>query len=240
MKKSTIQTLIWLAVFAVAMGYMETAVVVYLREIFYPDGFAFPLQPITSNIAIIEIIREAATIIMLAGAGILSGRTLVEKFGNFAYSFAIWDIFYYVFLKLLLNWPESFLTWDLLFLIPVPWVGPIICPLINSLTLILLALVISWFTDKNATAKLNGKEWAMLFAGTIIVIISYTIDYSAYVLQRFSLSELLDDLNREEILIIAAQYIPNNFDWWIFIVGEIFILSGILMFVIRNKKLNYF
>ncbi len=238
MKKTTIQTLFWLAIFAVAMGYMETAVVVYLREIFYPDGFGFPLKPITSNIAITEIIREAATIIMLAGAGILTGRTSAEKFGNFAYSFAIWDIFYYIFLKLLLNWPESFLTWDLLFLIPVPWVGPVICPLINSLSMILLALTISYFTDKNEAARLNSKEWSVLAIGTVIVIVSYTFDYSSYVLQRFKLSELMDELNGEEILTYAAQYIPYLFDWWIFILGEFFILSGILMFVIRNKKLN--
>lgn len=238
MKKTTIQTLFWLAIFAVAMGYMETAVVVYLREIFYPDGFVFPLKPITSNIAITEIIREAATIIMLAGAGILTGRTATEKFGNFAYSFAIWDIFYYIFLKVLLNWPESFLTWDLLFLIPVPWVGPVICPLINSLSMILLALAISYFTDKNEVTRLNLKEWSVLATGTVIVIVSYTFDYSSYVLQRFKLSELMDELNGEEILTYAAQYIPIHFDWWIFVTGEFFILSGILMFVIRNKKLN--
>ena len=240
MKKSTIQTLTWLTIFAIAMGYMETAVVVYLREIFYPDGFTFPLKPITSDIAITEIIREAATIIMLAGAGILTGRTPTEKFGNFAYSFAIWDIFYYFFLKLLLNWPESFLTWDLLFLIPVPWVGPVICPLINSLTMILLALAISFFTDKNEMTRLNSNEWSILAIGTVIVIVSYTLDYSSYVLQRFNLSELMDELNGEEILTYAAQYIPSLFDWWIFVAGEFFILSGILMFVIRNKKLNYF
>lgn len=236
MKKTTIQTLFWLAIFAVAMGYMETAVVVYLREIFYPDGFCFPLTPITSSIAITEIIREAATIIMLVGAGILTGRTTTEKFGNFAYSFAIWDIFYYIFLKLLLNWPESILTWDLLFLIPVPWVGPVICPLINSLSMILLALAISYFTDKNGATRLSAKEWLILLIGAIIVIVSYTSDYSSYVLRRFSLSELMDELNGEEILNFAAQYIPIHFDSWIFVIGEFFILSGILMFVIRNKN----
>ena len=238
MKKSSIQKLFWLAVFAIAMGYMETAVVVYLREIFYPDGFSFPLQPITYHIAITEIIREAATIIMLAGAGILTGRTATEKFGNFAYSFAIWDIFYYIFLKLLLNWPESFLSWDLLFLIPLPWVGPIICPIINALSMILLALLITYFTDKYPMFKLSIKEWAMLFAGTLIVIISYTIDYSSYVLQHSSRKVWTEELNGEAIFTAAAQYVPYYFDWWIFIVGEIFILSGIAMLVVRNKNLN--
>jgi hypothetical protein len=215
---------------------METAVVVYLREMYYPGGFGFPLKPIGYSIAVTEIIREAATIIMLAGAGIMTGRTLTEKFGNFVYSFAIWDIFYYVFLKLLLQWPDSLLSWDLLFLIPVPWVGPVLCPVINSLSMILLALVIAYFTDLNEQAKLNIKEWSLLIIGSVIVIVSYTLDYSSYILSKFTVSELMDELNRDTILSYASEYIPKHFDWWIYIAGELLILSGIGMFAARNKK----
>ncbi len=236
MKKSTVQTIFWLTVFSIAMGYMETAVVVYLREMYYPGGFGFPLKPIGYSIAVTEIIREAATIIMLAGAGIMTGRTLTEKFGNFVYSFAVWDIFYYVFLKLLLQWPDSLLSWDLLFLIPVPWVGPVLCPVINSLSMILLALVIAYFTDLNEQAKLNIKEWSLLIIGSVIVIVSYTLDYSSYILSRFTVSELMDELNRDTILSYASEYIPKHFDWWIYIAGELLILSGIGMFAVRNKK----
>ena len=236
MKKSTVQTLFRLTVFSIAMGYMETAVVVYLREMYYPGGFGFPLKPIGYSIAITEIIREAATIIMLAGAGVMTGRTLTEKFGNFVYSFAIWDIFYYVFLKLLLQWPDSLLSWDLLFLIPVPWVGPVLCPVINSISMIMLALVIAYFTDINKQARLNMKDWSLLIAGSVIVIISYTLDYSSYILSKFTVSELLDELNRDVILSYASEYIPKHFDWWIYIVGELLILTGIGLFAARNKK----
>ncbi len=238
MKKSTIQTLFWLTVFSIAMGYMETAVVVYLREMYYPGGFGFPLKPIGYSIAVTEIIREAATIIMLAGAGILTGRTLTEKFGNFVYSFAVWDIFYYVFLKLLLSWPDSLMSWDLLFLIPVPWVGPVICPLLNSLSMILLAVTISFFTDKDLTVKLKMKEWVMLISGSVIVIVSYTLDYSSYILSKFSVTELLDELNRDIILSYASKYVPVHFDWWIYIIGELLILSGIGLFAVRNRNMN--
>jgi hypothetical protein len=173
---------------------------------------------------------------MLAGAGIMTGRTLTEKFGNFVYSFAVWDIFYYVFLKLLLQWPDSLLSWDLLFLIPVPWVGPVLCPVINSLSMILLALVIAYFTDLNEQAKLNIKEWSLLIIGSVIVIVSYTLDYSSYILSKFTVSELMDELNRDTILSYASEYIPKHFDWWIYIAGELLILSGIGMFAARNKK----
>jgi hypothetical protein len=47
------------------MAYLESAVVVYLREIYYPNGFSFPLQEITPFIYFTEIGREIATIIML-------------------------------------------------------------------------------------------------------------------------------------------------------------------------------
>jgi hypothetical protein len=236
MKKSTLQALFWLTVFSIAMGYMETAVVVYLREMYYPGGFGFPLKPVGYSIAVTEIIREAATIIMLAGAGVMTGRTLTEKFGNFVYSFAVWDIFYYVFLKLLLHWPDSLLTWDLLFLIPVPWVGPVICPVINSLSMILLAFVIAYFTDTGGQVKLTVKEWTLLVTGSVIVIVSYTLDYSSYILSHFSIAELLDELNRDVILSYASEYIPKHFDWWIYIAGELLILSGIGIFAVRNKK----
>ncbi len=157
MNKKTLTLFLWISIFAVAMGYLESAVVVYLRKIYYPDGFKFPLQAIDKQTGLIEMFRELATLIMLAGAGILAGRTRTEKFGFFIFCFAVWDIFYYVFLKLLLNWPESLMTWDILFLIPVTWVGPVIGPVINSLTMIVLAFLISYFTDKKPQIKIKPK-----------------------------------------------------------------------------------
>ncbi len=146
MKNNIIKTIIWITVFSIAMAYMESAIVVYLRALYYPEGFAFPLKIIGKDIIITEFFREIATVIMIIGAGIMAGRKNIEKFAFFIYSFAVWDIFYYVFLKVLLNWPASFLTDDILFLIPSPWVGPVIAPIINSLTMILLGGCIVYFS----------------------------------------------------------------------------------------------
>jgi hypothetical protein len=96
-------TFIWLTFFSIAMGYLETSVVVYLRELYYPQGFDFPLAPISPSLAVTEFWREVATIVMLWGVGVLAGRSKTEKFALFLYSFAIWDIFYYIFLKILLT-----------------------------------------------------------------------------------------------------------------------------------------
>jgi hypothetical protein len=234
--KKTVKVFIYLAIFSIAMGYLESAVVVYLRMIFYPEGFAFPLKAIDQHTAVVEIFREAATLIMLAGAGILAGRTRTEKFGFFLYCFAIWDIFYYVFLKLLIGWPESMLTWDILFLIPVTWVGPVIAPVINSLTMIALALFISYFTDKNLSVRIKKSEWLLLILGSLVTIISYTFDYLSFMLKRFNLSDFFDPSMQSEILENATGYIPQSFSWWIFIAGELVLLSAIYRFYVRQRK----
>ena len=95
--------LLWLSFFGIAMGMLESAIVIYLREVYYPHGFAFPLTLVTRTVAITEFIREAATIIMLVCVAYLSGRNFHERMAYFIYAFAIWDIFYYLFLFEILN-----------------------------------------------------------------------------------------------------------------------------------------
>src|SRR5215468_561177 len=96
-------------VYAVAMAYLESAVVVYLRRLYYPQGFDFPLVIVDIPTLLIELGREAATIVMLATVGIAAGRTKVGKFAYFLLLFGVWDIFYYVWLKAFLGWPDSLL-----------------------------------------------------------------------------------------------------------------------------------
>ena len=96
-----------LAVFAVAMAYMEAAIVVYLRELYYPDGFSFPLAIVGRDILLVEIGREVSTIVFLLAVSWFAGRRLAERFAMFCFAFAIWDIFYYVWLKVMLGWPDK-------------------------------------------------------------------------------------------------------------------------------------
>ncbi len=85
------------------MGFLEAAVVVYLRELYYPEGFAFPLKQLAPNVLLIEYLREISTIIMLFSIGYIAGRKFYDRLSFFLLSFGIWDIFYYVWLKLLLK-----------------------------------------------------------------------------------------------------------------------------------------
>lgn len=197
-----------------------------MREILYPGGFQFPLAPIEIHLAVTEIIREFATLIVLLCIGLIAGRTFSEKFAWFLYSFAIWDIFYYVFLKLLIGWPESWLTWDILFMIPTTWVGPVITPVIVSLTMILLSMIMVFYNCKKTIVKINWIEWTLFIAGTIILILSWTRDYSKFILEHFTFREIWT-VPREDLYRIASEYIPRKFYWYLFWIGEAIILMGI-------------
>jgi len=214
-----LKKMIWLTAFCIAMGYLETSVVVYLRVIYYPDGFGFPLAPIDRSIATVEVWREVATLVMLLGAGYIVGKSFIQRFAFFIYSFAIWDIFYYIFLKILLDWPASFMTWDILFLLPVTWVGPVITPVIVSLSMILLAVVLLRKDNNTVNFKLKLFDWCLLILGSLVIITSFIWDYTSFVLQYHNWHELWS-LGKEDLFIISESYVPDNFNWPIFILGE--------------------
>jgi hypothetical protein len=227
-----LRTLLIVTLFFIALGYIESAVVIYMREILYPAGFQFPLAPIQMDLAVTEIIREVATLVILVCIGFITGRTFSEGFAWFIYSFAIWDIFYYVFLKLLTGWPESFMTWDILFLIPTTWVGPVMTPIIVSLTMILLAMILIYYNRKNIKVKINRIEWGLLITGSVILILSWTWDYSAFIFEHYTFREIWS-VPGDELYNVASQYIPRKFYWGIFWAGEGVILAGILFILKR-------
>src|SRR4030065_1101828 len=145
----------FLIIFGIAMGFLEAAVVVYLRQIYYPEGFAFPLKAMALGELSIEYLREISTIVMLFSIGIIAGRYFYDRFAYFLFCFGIWDIFYYVWLKILLNWPSSLLTWDILFLIPVVWAGPVLAPIICATTMIIFSGFILYYHDQGYPVRIN-------------------------------------------------------------------------------------
>lgn len=236
MTTKALKTIFWVTIFSIAMAYMESAIVVYLRKLYYPGGFTFPLSNIEIDIAGVEFVRELATMIMLATIGIVAGRKNIERFAYFIFSFAVWDIFYYIFLKILVQWPESLMTWDVLFLIPVTWIGPVIGPVINSITMILLAVVTIYFVDINHKAKYGWLVWILLIVGSLIVIISYTEEYTRFMMQEFSFFELFGVRNGERLLARALTYVPEKFNWYIFLIGELMHLVAIGLLIRKNVK----
>src|SRR5690242_8502867 len=100
----------WLTVvvYAIAMAWMESAVVFYLRTLSKRiDPFQTEPLPAVAGLAGVELVREAATLIMLFTVGMLAGKTWRSRWGYAAIAFGVWDIFYYIFLKVITNWPNS-------------------------------------------------------------------------------------------------------------------------------------
>jgi hypothetical protein len=211
---------IWILLFAIAMGYLESAVVVYLRALYYPDGFHFPLKEMSQSIAITEIYREVATLVMILAVSVLAAKYWLHRFAWFLVVFATWDIAYYVFLKVLIGWPESFFTTDILFLLPSIWTGPVIAPVINSLIMLLLASII--LAERKGLAlvsRLSRGVWILLIAGSLIVLIAYMKDFYIYV-KEFKDSLPVGEISRDQLLfILPTQFIPRKFDWLIFGIG---------------------
>jgi hypothetical protein len=132
-----------LVIFAVAMAYVEAMVVVYLRRLLPASGWSHissyrGLCSLVENAGIMwsEQTREFATIVMLVSVAILFAKNARERIAGFLIAFGIWDIFYYLFLYLWLRWPENLFTMDILFLIPCPWVSPVIVPVLISIAMI--------------------------------------------------------------------------------------------------------
>ncbi len=179
--KNLIPKLLWLVIFGMAMAYVESAVVVYLRTIYHPEGFTFPLKMITDSKIIVEVFREVATIIMLLTVAHLAGKNIQERFACLMLTFGVWDIFYYVWLKVLLDWPASVFDWDVLFLIPLPWIGPVIAPV--SFILALAGVIIVLYTFMyDIAATLHGQmpkpyQYDLLIAGDILFVVAFLISY---------------------------------------------------------------
>jgi tellurite resistance protein TehA-like permease len=138
------------------MAFVESAVVVYLRRLFYPQGFTVEFGAVPVFYYGTEVFREAATIIMLMMVAILAARRgWWERVAHFLFCFGIWDIFYYVWLHVLLGWPPSVMTEDVLFLIPVPWVAPVIAPVAGSVVMIVASV---WILARKTGRLLEGME----------------------------------------------------------------------------------
>ena len=189
--------LFWLMIWGVAFGYIEAAVVVYLREIYYPEGFSFPLVMIQDRIMLTEVLREAATLIIILATVCLAYKRLQSRIAAFVVLFGVWDIFYYIFLKLFLNWPESLSTLDILFLIPEPWVGPAWAPILVSIGFIYAGTAILMHNYQNHFLNFSRGFILLELFAVLIIIVSFLIPG----------------------LSVLEQTLPTHFPWYLFLTG---------------------
>ncbi len=194
------QKWIVVVIFAMAMAWVESAVVVYLRTMidrivpYQPD----PL-PLFTGLGHIEIIRELATLIMLVTVGWLAGKTPRARFAYAAIAFGAWDICYYIYLVPMSGWPRSIFDWDILFLLPLPWWGPVLAPISIAMLCVIGGTLITQ-TDSFA----RPIAWCIAILGAMIALYTFMAD----------------------AIRVAAQgeraiqsVLPTQFNWHLFIVA---------------------
>ena len=229
MKQETKHTAV-IILFCVAMAALESAVVVYLRALYYTDGFTVAFKLIDPHILLIEVAREAATLVMLWAIGFLTGKTRRERFAYFLLCFAVWDIFYYIWLKVFIDWPASFFEWDILFLIPVTWLGPVLSPVICSFTMILLATVLL----RKRQVRLTARSVIALSAGSLLIFYTYVKDYTTLLLNNNLSSDYFHLFQNKKFITIATSYLPHHYNWTVFSLGEVLIIVVILELYFRS------
>jgi hypothetical protein len=210
-------------IFAVAMAWVESAGVFYLRsmigrlEPYQPD----PL-PVIGGFAVVELPRELATLVMLFAVGFLAGRTWRARFGYAVVAFGVWDIFYYVFLRMMCGWPHSLLDWDILFLLPLPWWGPVLAPVLIAGLMILWGTFASQFERTLVPARSNWHGWLLNFAGVALAL---------YVFMADTLAVSHHGLNA------IRTMLPDKFNWPLFCVA-LGLMSAPVMHIIRQAWLG--
>ncbi len=225
----------WLGLFGIAMGFLEAAVVIYLRELYYPGGFVFPLATFPVRFLTVEWLREISTILMLVSIAWVSGENFHGRLAVFLFEFAVWDIFYYVFLKALLGWPPSLLTWDLLFLIPVMWTGPVLAPVICSVTMIFMAYLLVYGQSRCREVEISAAERVFIFLGAFAIFISFIYDFSKIIVAGGFLPRILTLAADSEFQKAVSVFVPVKYNWWFFFAGELLILCGLGNFYRRIK-----
>jgi hypothetical protein len=166
-----------IVLFAIGMAWVEAASVYYLRVM---TGRVDPYQenplPIRGAVGQVELVREMATLVMLFAVGAVAGRTWRKRLGYTAIAFGVWDILYYVFLRVICDWPKSLFDWDVLFLLPLPWWGPVLAPVCIALLMIVWGTLASQATDRNPATSLTWTVWGLNGLGVALALYLFMAD----------------------------------------------------------------
>lgn len=219
--------------FATAFGYVEAAVVVYLRAVYQPirlelhPGIApHDLLPAITLDQLrahgreverqlyVELGRELATLVMLASVAWGMCRSRREWFAFFALMFAVWDIAYYVFLRLTIGWPATLFDWDILFLLPVIWTAPVIAPVLVSCGLIVGSVWTIVREGGGRPLRLPVWCWLGMTAAGLVVIVAFCWDWRN----------------------IQAGGVPAPFRWDVFLAGLLCGLAILFLGVFCERR----
>jgi len=203
----------WIVVvlFALAMAWMESATVFYLRTLVgRVDPYQVAPLPPHKLLGNVELIRELATLVMLFTVGWLAGREFRTRFSYMLIAFGVWDIFYYVFLAVMGPWPRSVMDWDVLFLIPLPWWGPVLAPCMIAALMVAGGTLVTQFDDGAGPLWPSNKLVALNWAGILLALYVF-MEHAIHVLPQGEAA--------------LRGVLPTKFNW------PLFALALVLMMV---------
>jgi hypothetical protein len=201
----------WLAVaaYAIGMAFVESAAVLYLRTLYGgvdPVGPRRPALDPLPDFVWVEIGREAATMLMLATVGWLAGRATAGRIGAFFLAFGVWDIFYYVFLWVFTGWPPSVFAADVLFLIPLPWWGPVLSPTLLALIIVIAGGAAMARELGDGVPRPPRAAWLTVAVGVVLCLAAFMFD-ALLALPRG--------------LLAAFSVRGGSFPWWLYAAGVV-------------------
>jgi hypothetical protein len=211
---------IWVSVFSIAMAYLEAAVVVYLRRIYGITDSMLQVPPFDGQIAMIEVGRELATLVMLLSIGWIAGKNLQSRIGFAIIAFGLWDIFYYIWLRVLIGWPQSMLEPDLLFLIPLPWWGPVLSPVLIALFMVTGGILAVIKTENNKPLHFDSWVWVCLITGVLILLFTFMAD-------------ALEALPADAATLSSLK--PSPFNWPVYLLGLVLVVIALWKMTVRKR-----
>src|SRR5262249_25468315 len=219
-----------LACFGIVFGYVEAAAVVYIRAAIdpihhrlFPDRDPSDLFPLISaeqwshespatHMVFLEVSREVSTVLLTVVVALAVSQNVRQWFASFMLAFGVWDVFYYLWLRLLLGWPRTFGDWDLVLAFPLPWVGPVWAPLVVSGVMIATACVFFWCESSARPLRPQAIHWIAVLTGMLVTMASFWWDARS----------------------ILANGVPEWFNWPLLLTGIMIGLAGFLHAVYRR------
>jgi hypothetical protein len=187
------------------MAWVESAVVLYLRSLIQEfDPYEPHRLPLPSTVVRAELVRELATLVMLGSVGWLAGQTWRHRLALAVLAFGVWDVFYYVFLVPLTGWPRSLLDWDILFLLPLPWWGPVLAPVLIACLMIAGGTLVALRDTTERPVWASRPAWLIAVVGGMLALYAFMED------ALHTLPQGVDEL-------MALR--PVRFDWPLFVVA---------------------